>query len=96
MPAYIIVEVSIHNPEEYEAYKKLTPASLLPYQGKFMVRGGETVSLEGDWNPERIVVLQFPTMELAKAWWSSPAYAPAKEIRQRNAHTKMILVEGVG
>ena len=95
MPAYIIVEVSIHNPEEYEAYKKLTPASLLPYGGKFIVRGGETVSLEGDWNPERIVVLEFPTKDLAKQWWSSPEYTPAKDIRQRSAHTKMILVEGV-
>ncbi|NTS40512.1 DUF1330 domain-containing protein [Flavisolibacter sp. BT320] len=95
MPAYIIVDVSIHNPEEYEAYKKLTPASLLPYEGKFIVRGGETISLEGDWNPERIVVLQFPTKEKAQAWWSSPEYTPAKDIRQRNAHTKMILVEGV-
>ncbi|HEV7331384.1 MAG TPA: DUF1330 domain-containing protein [Flavisolibacter sp.] len=94
MPAYIIVEVSINNPEEYEAYKKLTPASLLPYQGKFIVRGGETVSLEGSWNPERIVVLQFPSKELAQAWWSSPEYSPAKEIRQRTADTKMILVEG--
>lgn len=95
MPAYIIVDVSIHNPEEYEAYKKLTPASLLPYEGKFIVRGGETLSLEGDWKPERIVVLQFPTKEKAQAWWSSPEYTPAKDIRQRNAHTKMILVEGV-
>ena len=94
MPAYIIVEVTVQNPEEYEAYKKLTPASLLPYGGKFIVRGGATESLEGDWNPERIVVLEFPTKELAKQWWSSPEYTPAKEIRQRNAHTKMILVEG--
>lgn len=95
MPVYIIVEVSIHHPEEYEAYKKLTPDSLLPYQGKFIVRGGQTLSLEGDWNPERIVVLEFPTKELANQWWSSPEYTPAKEIRQRNASTKMILVEGV-
>ena len=72
MPAYIIVEVSIHNPEEYEGYKKLTPASLLPYSGEFIVRGGETITLEGDWNPERIVVLKFPSKELAKQWWSSP------------------------
>ncbi|MDQ3278206.1 MAG: DUF1330 domain-containing protein [Bacteroidota bacterium] len=95
MPAYIIVDVSIHNPEEYEAYKKLTPASLVPYQGKFIVRGGATATLEGKWDPERIVVLEFPTTELAKQWWSSPEYTPAKELRQRNAHTKMILVEGV-
>lgn len=96
MPAYIIVEVSIHNHEAYEGYKKLTPASLQPYQGKFIVRGGLTESLEGEWNPERIVVLEFPTTDLARSWWSSEDYAPAKALRQKNASTKMILVEGTG
>lgn len=94
MPAYIIVEVTVHNPTEYENYKKLTPGSLKNYQGKFIVRGGKTVTLEGQWNPQRIVVIEFPTTELANAWWSSKEYAPAKALRQRTAHTKMILVEG--
>lgn len=94
MPAYIIVEVTIHNPVEYEEYKTLTPRSLKNYQGKFIVRGAQTESLEGDWNPQRIVVLEFPTLALAKAWWASEEYAPAKALRQRNAHTKMIAVEG--
>ena len=94
MAAYLIVDVSIHNPVGYEDYKKLTPGSLKNYQGKFIVRGGKTECLEGYWNPERIVVLEFPTAELAKAWWASEEYAPAKTLRQRNAHTKMILVEG--
>lgn len=94
MPAYIIVDVAIHNPEKYEGYKKLTGPSLVNYGGKFIVRGGQTETLEGDWEPGRIVVLEFPTKELARAWWSSPEYTPAKEIRQRNATTKMILVEG--
>jgi uncharacterized protein (DUF1330 family) len=94
MPAYIIVDVSIHNTDEYKGYKKLTPASLVPYDGKFIVRGGTTQTLEGEWQPERIVVLQFPTAEKAKQWWSSEEYAPAKAIRQANATTKMILVEG--
>lgn len=95
MPAYIIVEVDIHDPVQYEDYKQLTPASLLPYNGKFVVRGGKTEMLEGDWDPKRIVVLEFPTKELAKQWWSSDEYAPAKSLRQRTASTKMILVEGV-
>jgi uncharacterized protein (DUF1330 family) len=94
MPAYILVEVDVHNPEEYEDYKKLTTDTLLPYQGKFIVRGGKAESLEGSWEPKRIVVLEFPTKELAKQWWSSPEYTPAKEIRQRTASTRMILVEG--
>ena len=95
MPAYIIVDVTIHNPEGYEDYKKLTPASLENYEGKFIVRGGLAETLEGDWQPGRMVVLDFPTAAQAKAWWSSPEYTPAKELRQQNAMTKMILVEGI-
>jgi uncharacterized protein (DUF1330 family) len=94
MPAYIIVDVEIHDPVQYEDYKKLTPISLAKYQGKFIVRGGKTETLEGGWSPQRIVVLEFPNAELAKAWWSSEEYAPAKALRQRTAKTKMILVEG--
>jgi uncharacterized protein (DUF1330 family) len=95
MPAYIIVEVHIHNEVEYEDYKKLTPASLLPFRGRFIVRGGETETLEGTWQPKRIVVLEFPTKEAAKDWWASNEYAPAKALRQRTATTNMILVQGV-
>ena len=94
MKAYIIVDVNITNPTRYEDYKKLTPASLVPYAGKFVVRGGKTETLEGDWEPGRIVVLEFPSVQQAKAWWSSAGYAPAKAIRQSSADTKMILVEG--
>jgi uncharacterized protein (DUF1330 family) len=94
MAAYIIVEVDVHNPEEYETYKRLTPPSLLPYGGRFVVRGGATETLEGNWSPTRIVVLQFPDKERARQWWSSPEYGPAKAIRQRTASTKMILIEG--
>lgn len=95
MPAYIIVDIEIHDPQSYEEYKKLTPGSLLPYNGKFIVRGGKTETLEGTWQPQRIVVLEFPTVKQAKDWWESSEYAPAKELRQRSAKTKMILVEGL-
>jgi uncharacterized protein (DUF1330 family) len=94
MKGYIIVDVNITDPQQYEDYKKLTPASLLPYDGKFVVRGGKTETLEGDWKPGRIVVLEFPSLEKAKAWWSSDGYAPAKAIRQAASITKMIMVEG--
>ena len=94
MPAYIIVDVEIHDPVQYEDYKKLTPISLGKYQGKFIVRGGKTETLEGGWDPQRIVVLEFPNAELAKSWWASEEYAPAKALRHRTAKSKMILVEG--
>jgi uncharacterized protein (DUF1330 family) len=95
MPAFVIVEVEIHDQEAYEGYKKLTPASIAAYDGKFVVRGGKSECLEGDWNPQRIVILEFPTVEKAKEWWASEEYAPAKEIRHRAARTKMLVVEGV-
>lgn len=94
MKAYIIVDVNITDRARYEDYKKLTPGSLAPFEGKFIVRGGTTETLEGDWKPGRIVVVEFPSMEKAKAWWSSDTYAPAKAIRQSAAMTKMIVVEG--
>lgn len=91
---YIIAEVTVNNPAAYEEYKKLTPISLKQYQGKFIVRGGQATSLEGGWQPQRVVVLEFPSIKLAKDWWASEEYAPAKEIRQKHASTKMIAIEG--
>lgn len=95
MPAYVLVDVSVYDHNEMEEYKKLTPATLSAYDGKFIVRGGTIEPLEGDWSPERIVILEFPTLARAKEWWSSEMYTKAKEIRQRAAHTKMIIVEGI-
>ena len=94
MAAYIIVEVEINDPVRYEDYKKQTPLSLGKYQGKFIVRGGKTETLEGGWAPQRLVVLEFPTMDLARQWWASEDYAPAKAQRQRTAKTKMIVADG--
>ena len=95
MPAYIIVDVQINNPEEYEEYRKLTPASIASYGGSFIVRGGNAEVLEGDWKPGRVVVLEFPDADRAKQWWSSIEYASAKSIRQGAATTRMIVMDGV-
>lgn len=95
MPAYVIVEIDIHDQEAYEAYKKLTPATIVAFDGRFVVRGGEAVLLEGNRLAQRIVVLEFTSMEQATAWWNSETYGEAKAIRQRAASTNMILVEGV-
>ena len=95
MKAYVIVDVKITDPDRYGEYKKLTPGSLVPFDGKFVVRGGESETLEGTWQPGRIVVLEFPSMQKARAWWSSEGYAPAKALRQSASVTQMILLEGV-
>ena len=94
MKGYIIVDIQITDPDRYADYKKLTPGSLVPYDGKFLVRGGEAETLEGGWNPGRMVVLEFPTVEKAKEWWSSDGYAPAKALRQSASITRMVLVAG--
>jgi len=95
MPAYVIVEIEIHDPALYEEYKKLTPASISAFGGRFVVRGGESQPLEGSWQPQRIVILEFPSVERAKEWWSSPEYTKAKDIRHRAANTRMLVVQGL-
>jgi len=93
LPAYVIVDVEIIDAEIYDAYKKLVPASLEKYGGRFLVRGGNVETLEGAWSPGRFVMLEFPSAERAKAWFESAEYAPAKELRHKSAQSHMILVE---
>lgn len=94
MPAYVLVQVQISDLERYEAYKLMTPASIAAFGGRFLVRGSAVESLEGTWQPERLVILEFPDKGQAKAWWASELYAPAKALRQQTATTQMILLEG--
>jgi uncharacterized protein (DUF1330 family) len=95
MKGYIIVDVKITNAVDYENYRKETQGTLGAYEGKFIVRGGKSETLEGDWETGRIVVIEFPSVEKAKAWWSSEAYEKIKPIRQRNSISKLIVVEGI-
>ena len=95
MAAYIIVEVEVRDAARYEDYKRMVPPSLDPYGGKFLARGGAAETLEGDWSPKRMVIVEFPSAERARAWWASEEYAAAKALRQATASTRMILVEGV-
>jgi uncharacterized protein (DUF1330 family) len=94
MPAYVVVEVEVEDPARYETYKRMVPPTLAAYGGRFLVRGGDVETLEGDWSPKRIVIAEFPSVEKAKAWWSSTEYAEAKALRQATAKTQMIVVEG--
>ena len=95
MAAYIVVEVDVKDPVRYADYRAMVPSSLEKYGGRFIVRGGRTETLEGDWSPKRFVVVEFPTVEQAKAWWASPEYAEAKALRQATSETQMIVAEGV-
>jgi uncharacterized protein (DUF1330 family) len=94
MPAYVAVDITIKDPATYDRYKLLAPPAIAKYGGKYLVRGGTTTTLEGDWSPTRLVILEFPTGEKARAWWDSPEYAEAKALRQSCADTQMVLLEG--
>lgn len=95
MPAYIIVQVSVRDPKRYEDYKPMVQPSLAAYGGRFLVRSGKAQTMEGSWQPERFVILEFDDADRAKAWWNSEEYREAKSLRQATADTEMILVEGV-
>ena len=95
MAAYIIFEVDVKDHEGYSKNRELIQPTLNPYDGKFLVRGGNVNCLEGDWMPERLVVVEFPNSEKAREWWGSEAYYPAKKVRQETTKTNLILVEGV-
>lgn len=96
MSAYVIVEVEVTDLVGYDDYKKLAPPAVALYGGKYLARGGKNESLEGGWQADRLVILEFPSIENAKAWLNSPEYAPAKALRHQYARSKMIVVEGVG
>jgi len=95
MAAYLVVNVTVNDPKRFEDYKALAPASIEQYGGKYLARGGKAETLEGDWTPKRMVILEFPSVETAKAWWSSTEYAQAKSIRQSCSQAELVVVEGL-
>ncbi len=95
MSAYVIVDIEVTDPEGYEEYKRLAAPTVAQYGGKYLARGGTTEVLEGDWQPKRLVILEFEDMERAKAWLNSAEYHPARQLRHRYARSKMVVVAGV-
>jgi uncharacterized protein (DUF1330 family) len=95
MPAYLISQIDVHDPAGYEEYRKLVGPSLAKYGGKFIARGGRIDVLEGDWNPRRIVICEFESLERARTWYESAEYLPAMKVRQRTSDAKIIVVDGL-
>ncbi len=93
MPAYVVADIDVRDAVVYEEYKRIAAPTVQAYGGRYLVRGGAVETLEGSWTPHRFVILEFPSIEQVKAWWSSPEYAAAKAIRRRSAATEMIVVE---
>ena len=94
MSAYIVVQVKVEDPVKYEEYKKHVPGTIQAFGGRILVRGGEIEVLEGEWNPGRLVILEFDSVERAKEWWSSEEYRHPKELRQQASKTNMIVATG--
>ena len=94
MPAYIIARVEVTDWTKYREYTQATPAAIAHYGGKFIVRGGDILTLEGEPENRRLVVIEFPSMEQAKAFYSSPEYGAAKKLRAGAAIGQFIAVNG--
>lgn len=94
MSAYVIVDIDIHDPEGYAEYRKQADATVAAYGGRYIARGGRTEVFEGSWQPNRLVILEFASVERARAWLDSPEYCAIKPIRHRTSRGNMIAVEG--
>ncbi len=95
MSAFVIVEIEVHDPARYEDYKRLAEFTIAAYGGRYVVRGGRTEVLEGEWTPKRLVILEFDSVESAREWWDSPEYRAARELRWATARSTMVIVEGL-
>jgi uncharacterized protein (DUF1330 family) len=95
MSAYVIFEVDVKDAAQYERYRAAAPATLEEFGGRYIARGGRTECLEGEWQPRRMVLLEFPSYDAARRWYDSPQYEDAKTIREGAAEAKIVLVDGM-
>ncbi|MCV9965709.1 DUF1330 domain-containing protein [Pararhizobium sp. BT-229] len=95
MAAYLIADVDVTDAEVFKEYTREVPATESRYGGRYLGRGGATKVLEGDWEPHRLVIVEFPDMEALMGWYNSPEYSRLKAIRERSAKTRIIALEGV-
>ena len=94
MPAYLIAEIVVTNSEGFKKYGEAVPATIEKYGGKYLVRGGDVVPMEGHWTPERVVVLEFPNLTTLKKWYNSDDYQNIIKFRTDNSTGKLVFVEG--
>ena len=90
-----MANITIEDPVRYEDYKRMVPGTLAAFGGRFIVRGGNVEALEGSWRPGRLVIIEFPSVERARAWWNSQEYADARALRQATSSGTLLILEGV-
>ena len=95
MSAYVISDIEIRDPVLIAEYRALAQDSIALYGGRYLARGGAIEPVEGGWNPKSIVIVEFPDMERARAWYRSPEYAEALKVRRNALNRRLIFVDGV-
>lgn len=94
MAGLIIADVEVTDPAKFEEYRGQVSATIEKYGGKYMVRGGATETVEGDWQPKRLVILEFESVARAKEWYYSAEYSGPMKLRHQSANTNLVFVEG--
>ena len=95
MAAYIVVDIEVTDPVAFEEYRKGVPDTVARYGGRFLVRGGRLERQDRTWNPERLVIIEFPSAEAAKKWHQSDEYKPLLAMRLKASRGSLVLVDGV-
>jgi uncharacterized protein (DUF1330 family) len=95
MAVYAVVNIRVSDPDRYAEYTEKAPATIAHYGGKYLARGGAVEVLEGEWDPKRLVILEFESIERFYEWYNSPEYAPLKQIRSEVTVTEYVIVEGL-
>ena len=95
MSGYVIANVRVTDAAQYEEYKRFSTLAMQAHGAEVCVRGGALQVLEGDWQPDRIVILKFPSVERAKAFYDSAEYRKARDAREGAAVMRMVVVEGL-
>ena len=97
MAAYLLADVAPHDMDAYRAsgYLEAVVRLAADYGGRYLARGGDMQRLEGDWEPRRMVIIEFPSMDDLRAWYDSDAYAPWREVRQGLADSRLVAVDGL-
>ncbi len=94
MPAYLIADVTTTDQAAMDEYRKQVPATVAKYGGRFLVRGGALEVKEGEWKPNRLVIIEFPSLEQATRWSDCEEYRAPKALRMKAGRTNLVMVEG--
>jgi len=94
MAAYVIAAETVNDEKMFDEYRKLVPATITPFGGKFIIRGGKVTVLEGQWMQPRTVVIEFPSRAEAEGWYNSPAYQKIIDLRHKSSAGNLIIIDG--